>query len=71
MSILSVNDVFQSAENEHLYRILWISDDAESVYVFDMDTLDMPVVMTMRELRDMNNGTESNHFTDSKMIAED
>jgi len=70
MSFLSVNDVFRSAENDHLYRVLWISDDAESIYVFDMDALDMPVLMTMQELRGVNNGIISQDISGNKMIAE-
>lgn len=71
MSTFSVNDVFQSDENGHLCRILWISENAESVYVFDMDELDMPVLMRMQEcLHLLSPSSQEPNSIDEKIVME-
>jgi len=39
---LKVNTVLKSVESDHLYRVLWVSTDKTEIYVFDMETLEMP-----------------------------
>jgi len=51
MRDLLVNDVLKFADSEQLYRIVWISDDKKNVYLFNMDTLEMPFPAQYEELQ--------------------
>jgi hypothetical protein len=50
MRDLLVNDVLKCTDSEHTYRILWVSDDRKIVYLFNMNTLEMPAVVQYSEL---------------------
>ena len=58
MRDLAVNDILKSADNEHLYRVLWISDDRKATYLFDMNTLEMPILTYYTELQNKINDAE-------------
>ena len=51
MRNLIVNDIVKSVDSDHIYRILWISDDKKSIYLFNTNTLDMPSLIQYTELQ--------------------
>ena len=58
MRDLTVNDVLKSTDSEHFHRILWISDDRKSAYLFDLKTLEMPILIQYAELYNKINHKE-------------
>ena len=71
MIILNVNDVFRSLENEHYYRVLWVFSGMDSAYIFDMNTLYMPVLVKIPEWQNKIDTTAPPHSFEHKIIAED
>ena len=52
------NMVLKSTDNNHLYRVLWVSSEGVEVYVFNMETLDMPFLVTYTDLQQqIDNGS--------------
>ena len=47
---LKVNNIFQMADSEHLYRLLWISEDGMTAYIFNMNTLEIPPQILCSEI---------------------
>ena len=58
MRELIVNDILKCADSNHFYRVLWISDDKNGVYLFDMNTLKMPSLTQYTELQNKINTAE-------------
>jgi len=50
MNGLAVNMVLKSAESNQLYRVLWISSERMEAYIFNMSTLEMPVLVLYADL---------------------
>jgi len=46
-----VNDVLKSVDEEHLWRILWIAEDRKGAYMFNMNTLEMPIFAEYSAIR--------------------
>ena len=47
---LKVNNILKMPGDGHSYRLLWISDDRKTAYIFNMDTLEMPELALCSEL---------------------
>ncbi|GHU39754.1 hypothetical protein FACS1894105_14520 [Clostridia bacterium] len=39
---ISVNTLLKSSDSEHVYKILWLSDDRLYAYLFDITAMVMP-----------------------------
>lgn len=50
MKELAVNAVLESTESKQLYRVLWISPERTETYIFNMETLEMPLLMPFGDL---------------------
>ena len=65
MKELTVNIILKSAENEQLYRVLWISPDRVEIYIFNMTTLEMPSLALYAGIQNqINDGVLSIEETD-------
>ena len=58
MNDLAVNQVLRAMGSKQLYRILWISSDRNSLFLFNLDANTMPSLATCEELSNqINDGT--------------
>lgn len=48
---ISVNMLLKSNDDEHLHRILWLSDDRQYVYWFDITAMSMPELLLFEDLQ--------------------
>jgi len=51
MKELTVNMLIKSSDNEHIWRILWVSSDLVFAYIFNINTLEMPSSVLYADLK--------------------
>jgi hypothetical protein len=51
MSELSVNMLIKSTDNNHIWRVLWLSGDRSIAYIFDTNTSEMPSAIPYADLQ--------------------
>ncbi len=71
---ISVNMLLRANDDEHLHRVLWISDDRHYLYWFDITAMSMPERLLYDDLeRRITNGSLSIHECDPyvKLVVEE
>lgn len=71
--MVAVNTVLKSKSDEHLHRVLWLSQEQDAVYLFDMGTKRMPYAMKYTDfMRQIESGAFEFAASDSfiRMVSE-
>ena len=51
MSEISVNMLVKSADDDHIWRVLWVSGDQSIIYMYNINTMEMPSALPYDELQ--------------------
>jgi len=51
MREISVNMLVKSVDDEYVWRVLWVSGDQNIIYIYNIDTMEMPSAVSYDEMR--------------------